>query len=204
MKFYYDDYLKKNINVRDNKEHLVEAKFYTKKLIIRKVSVLKEGKGKIYVRKSVAKMLKEAEKYLPPNYQFILYDGFRPKKTQRIYFKNHLKRIKEKYPEWKEKKLKREASKFVANSEIVCPHNTGGAIDVSLAKNRRQIPMGGFHLYEEKNVSKRCKKNREFLKKILSKVGFVNYPLEWWHWSYGDRYWAAIKKRKYTIYKEIE
>jgi hypothetical protein len=21
-------------------------------------------------------------------------------------------------------------------------------------------------------------------------VGFVNYPTEWWHWSYGDRYWA--------------
>jgi zinc D-Ala-D-Ala dipeptidase len=18
----------------------------------------------------------------------------------------------------------------------------------------------------------------------------VNYPTEWWHWSYGDRYWA--------------
>jgi hypothetical protein len=20
--------------------------------------------------------------------------------------------------------------------------------------------------------------------------GFVNYPTEWWHFSYGDRYWA--------------
>jgi D-alanyl-D-alanine dipeptidase len=27
-------------------------------------------------------------------------------------------------------------------------------------------------------------------------TGFVNYPTEWWHWSYGDRYWAyALGKR---------
>ncbi|WP_413254142.1 hypothetical protein OG754_38745 [Streptomyces decoyicus] len=24
----------------------------------------------------------------------------------------------------------------------------------------------------------------------LSSVGMVNYPTEWWHWSFGDRYWA--------------
>jgi D-alanyl-D-alanine dipeptidase len=25
---------------------------------------------------------------------------------------------------------------------------------------------------------------------VLTAVGMVNYPTEWWHWSYGDRYWA--------------
>jgi len=24
----------------------------------------------------------------------------------------------------------------------------------------------------------------------MAAAGFVNYPSEWWHWSYGDRYWA--------------
>jgi D-alanyl-D-alanine dipeptidase len=23
-------------------------------------------------------------------------------------------------------------------------------------------------------------------------AGFVNYPTEWWHWSYGDRYWTFV------------
>ena len=23
-------------------------------------------------------------------------------------------------------------------------------------------------------------------------AGLVNYPTEWWHWSYGDRYWALV------------
>ena len=40
---------------------------------------------------------------------------------------------------------------------------------------------------------------RELLINIMTKVGFVNYPLEWWHWSYGDRYWAAVNKTE-SIY----
>jgi D-alanyl-D-alanine dipeptidase len=24
----------------------------------------------------------------------------------------------------------------------------------------------------------------------LTGAGLVNYPTEWWHWSFGDRYWA--------------
>ena len=25
---------------------------------------------------------------------------------------------------------------------------------------------------------------------VLGGAGLVNYPTEWWHWSFGDRYWA--------------
>ncbi len=35
---------------------------------------------------------------------------------------------------------------------------------------------------------------------ILSEAGFVNYPTEYWHWSYGDRYWAYMKKKPYALY----
>ena len=37
----------------------------------------------------------------------------------------------------------------------------------------------------------------------MKKAGFVNYPPEWWHWSYGDRYWAAALNKKFAIYKGI-
>lgn len=37
-----------------------------------------------------------------------------------------------------------------------------------------------------------AKANREILIQCLEKVGFVNYPTEWWHWSYGDCYWAFL------------
>jgi zinc D-Ala-D-Ala dipeptidase len=30
--------------------------------------------------------------------------------------------------------------------------------------------------------------------------GFINYPQEWWHWSYGDRYWAFQTSAEATLY----
>ena len=32
---------------------------------------------------------------------------------------------------------------------------------------------------------------REVLIRALGGAGLVNYPPEWWHWPYGDRYLAA-------------
>ena len=34
------------------------------------------------------------------------------------------------------------------------------------------------------------------MSRALSTAGFVNYPTEYWHWSYGDRYWAFAKRQK--------
>jgi hypothetical protein len=36
--------------------------------------------------------------------------------------------------------------------------------------------------------------NRRRLADALTAVGFVNYPEEWWHFSYGDRLWAQISR----------
>ncbi|WP_326954540.1 M15 family metallopeptidase [Amycolatopsis sp. NBC_01286] len=34
----------------------------------------------------------------------------------------------------------------------------------------------------------------------MSAGGFVNYPSEWWHWSYGDRYWALATETAHAPY----
>lgn len=39
-------------------------------------------------------------------------------------------------------------------------------------------------------ISAAARRNRELLGAALSGAGLVNYPTEWWHWSYGERYWA--------------
>jgi D-alanyl-D-alanine dipeptidase len=36
----------------------------------------------------------------------------------------------------------------------------------------------------------------------LEIAGFVNYPSEWWHWSYGDKYWGFAKGKK-VLYNQI-
>ena len=32
--------------------------------------------------------------------------------------------------------------------------------------------------------------HRSILIRAMAGVGFLNYPWEWWHWSWGDQYWA--------------
>ena len=45
-----------------------------------------------------------------------------------------------------------------------------------------------------------AQKNRKIMSEVLTKVGFVNYPTEYWHWSYGDRYWAYHKQQPFALY----
>ena len=39
-------------------------------------------------------------------------------------------------------------------------------------------------------VTKAARRHRDILASAMDAAGFINYPAEWWHWSYGDRYWA--------------
>lgn len=204
MEYYSDEYLLKKISVVENKEILVDVSKHVKNIIVKKTNVLGENAAKILVRKSVAKMLEKASIKLPSGYKFIIYDGYRNKKTQKRYFLNYLKKVKKQHPGWSGAKIKKEASKYVANPESFCPHLTGGAVDVSLAKGKRQISMGGFIDKKHKSITRKIKGNRKILALAMEQSGFVNYPLEWWHWSYGDMYWAAVKKKKYAIYGYVK
>jgi D-alanyl-D-alanine dipeptidase len=46
----------------------------------------------------------------------------------------------------------------------------------------------------------RARHSRGVLAAAPHSVGFVNYPTEWWHWSYGDRYWAIKTTAPAAIY----
>ena len=34
----------------------------------------------------------------------------------------------------------------------------------------------------------------------MQKLGFANFPAEWWHFCYGDKMWAAYKSKKTAFY----
>jgi hypothetical protein len=34
----------------------------------------------------------------------------------------------------------------------------------------------------------------------MTQAGFINYPLEWWHFCYGDKMYTAYKFEKQAIY----
>ncbi|MGH3405479.1 MAG: M15 family metallopeptidase [Streptosporangiaceae bacterium] len=44
------------------------------------------------------------------------------------------------------------------------------------------------------------RRHRGLLGDVMDAAGFINYPAEWWHWSYGDRYRAFQAGRATTRY----
>jgi D-alanyl-D-alanine dipeptidase len=52
-------------------------------------------------------------------------------------------------------------------------------------------------------LSPKARTNRAVLAEAMSTAGFVNYPTEWWHWSYGDRYWALISGEEHAVYGPV-
>jgi zinc D-Ala-D-Ala dipeptidase len=43
-------------------------------------------------------------------------------------------------------------------------------------------------------------RNPGLLIDTMRAAGFVNDPTEWWHWSYGDRYWANLPGKPAAIF----
>lgn len=172
--------------------------------------------GYTKVREGVANKLLDAAKTLPHGINFFFSEGHRPISLQRKMFIEYHTHLANKNPSWDEDKLNMEATKYIASPEDVPPHSTGGAIDITLIDDYgKELDMGSIlddmpdrnenrNFTFANNISDPAKKNRQLLIDALSQVGFVNYPAEWWHWSYGDKYWAYHAKKPYAIYGSVE
>ena len=57
---------------------------------------------------------------------------------------------------------------------------------------------------EAAGISAAARANREILGAALTDAGLVNYPTEWWHWSYGDRYWALATGARAAVHGPVE
>lgn len=56
------------------------------------------------------------------------------------------------------------------------------------------------NLIDTKNISNEAQELRATLNKIMIDNNFANYDYEWWHWSYGDQYWAFKTNAKNAVY----
>jgi D-alanyl-D-alanine dipeptidase len=93
------------------------------------------------------------------------------------------------------------------------PHQTGGAIDVTLCDSKGlELNMGTkyaeftdktrtYPLKDDKLLINESElKNRTILYNAITSTGLLNYPMEWWHYSFGDRAWAAYSELKKCPY----
>lgn len=207
----------KSIPIADNGEELVDLIIINNSRI-RPLSSIEPKLVNTYdgyskIRLGVYNKLLEMLEILPKDIGIAYYEGFRPLSKQKEYFD---KKFKENLVIIKDKNLAyletcKSVSPFIDN---VPTHATGAAIDITLFRIKEDgkielIDMGKFDTIwgpndaEEafsKNTTEEQKKNRIILFNAAAIVGLVSYGYEWWHFSYGDRMWAYVKKEKYALY----
>lgn len=170
-------------------------------------------RGVFLVRADLVPMLHCAAELLPAGYRLCFIHGFRPRLYQWVMWLNQMERERIAHPYATDSELERRARATVACPRNgFGPHQTGGAVDVTIVnKNGVPLDMGTapLHMGVESAMYYKCitpqqNQNRQILATIMMCAGFNNYPAEWWHWSYGDRMWAAYQDKKFAIYGEVE
>ena len=157
----------------------------------------------LYLRENVLDKLLEAQKKLPTGYSFVVLDSHRTRAFQSElldYYRNL-------YPDL--------MSGYVSDpkdSLLIPPHTTGGAVDLTIAYNNVPLALGtDYDSFDEAAWIDSLEKSspesvenqiRRLMYKVLSDVGFAPYPMEWWHWSYGDQWWAAFYGKEQSLYPE--
>ena len=178
-----------------------------------KYSILPASSGtKLLLREIAAKKVVEAEQFLKetlPNHRLLLVYAYRSPAIQRAGFEDVKKMLK--IEERNDIEAMEEAHRFIAVPEVA-GHPTGGAIDLMIIDANQEplsfgTPMHGM----EKNsyvfspyISDKAKQNRQLLRDIMMKAGFAPFDGEWWHFSYGDREWAAYYNEEHAIYDTLE
>jgi zinc D-Ala-D-Ala dipeptidase len=168
------------------------------------------------VRSEVATRLLLAQASLPGGLCLLFVEGYRPLERQRLYFDRYLAALRKQHPRLPRERLREEAAKYVAPPEAVPPHSTGGAVDLTIASasgaecdmgtavNASPLETKGACFTASAVISSAARANRDLLISAMSSAGFAKYETEWWHWSYGDRYWAYLCAQPTAFYGAIE
>ncbi|MFE1173644.1 M15 family metallopeptidase [Streptomyces sp. NPDC058773] len=163
------------------------------------------------LREGVLQRLLAAQKALPDGLRLQFVEGYRPPGLQRRYFEEYADGLRAAHPGWDADRRHRAASRYVSPPEIA-PHSAGGAVDLTLVTAEGEpVDMGtpidaspeesdGACYTGAPDLPPAARAYRRVLNAALTAAGLVNYPTEWWHWSYGDRYWALTTGAGHALY----
>ena len=123
--------------------------------------------------KTVKAIIKANEVFMKKGYKIKFFDCYRPLDIQKKMWKI--------VPN----------PTYVADPAKGSIHNRGGAVDITLVdSDGKELDMGtpfdhfgmeAAHDYAQ--LSKKVKKNRALLKKVMTQNGFNSFDSEWWHYN---------------------
>jgi D-alanyl-D-alanine dipeptidase len=198
------------IDVRDNGDRLVD-------LVTRGIACSDMTRGtqpSRLVRVGLADRLRAADRALPRGVRLRVAEGFRSAGAQQAIIDGYTQALRLASPDLGDHEVARLSSRFVAPL-AVAPHVAGAAADLTLVDDHgSELDMGtpidatpeesdGACFFDAGHISAAARANRDLLADALRSAGLVNYPTEWWHWSYGDRYWAHATGAHHAVYGPV-
>ncbi|SDF59586.1 D-alanyl-D-alanine dipeptidase [Lentzea fradiae] len=168
----------------------------------------------VLVREGLSRRLDVARALLPSGVDLRVAEGHRSIADQNAIIERYTAELRELHPAADAAELGRLSSRFVAPL-AVAPHVAGAAVDLTLVgPSGEDLWMGteiddtpedsGGRCFFAAEVDEEARRNREVLAAALGSAGLVNYPTEWWHWSWGDRYWALLTGADHAVYGPVE
>lgn len=170
----------------------------------------------LFMRRTVAEKLQRVNtRLLSVGLRLHLFDAWRPRAVQAFFYDVFMpEQLRQRRPELKGADLRAEVERYwsapTMDASSPAPHETGAAVDLTVA-----IAATGEHLYMGSvfddataianldhferpaetawSLSEdEARGNRRVLFHLMRAEGFVGHPDEWWHYSFGDQFWAAL------------
>ncbi len=201
------------IRVRDNGEKLIALRNENSQILCeyrRKNS----GVQDILIRESLVDKLNRVQSRLKQqhsNVQLLVVEGYRSSEYQERYYLQELFLQSRANPEFNFDQMLEHIHQFVALPSVA-GHPTGGAVDLTLALNGSEISMGAaiadFSCPEmlptfSASVAAEQAYWRLMLHDVMLAESFAPFYGEWWHYSFGDREWAAFYDLPEALYAPL-
>lgn len=166
----------------------------------------------LLVRKTFGERLIRAGQLLAQQgARLVINETYRDLRKQRATFNEVYAELQQNFPKLSKARLWEKVTQFIADPDLTPPHCTGGAADVYLANaaTGQLLDMGApINTLGEtaalmcQEISLEGRQNRELLLQAMLDAGCAPLPTEWWHFSYGEKYWAAFYDTK-AVYDVI-
>jgi D-alanyl-D-alanine dipeptidase len=172
------------------------------------------GPARALVRTGLAERLACAAAALPPGLLLRVVEGHRSAADQQAIITSYAAELCRLHPGIAADELRRLTSRFVAPLDVA-PHVAGAAVDLTLVDvcgdaldlgtpiDATPEESDGGCWFAAEGIGADARAHRDLLARVLGGAGLVNYPTEWWHWSYGDRYWALATGAPAALYGPV-
>ncbi|MEP7089560.1 MAG: M15 family metallopeptidase [Nocardioidaceae bacterium] len=173
------------------------------------------GPARALVRSGLAGRLTDARDLLPRGVALRVVEGHRSTADQRTIIARYSAEVCAARPGIGALELHHLTSRYVSPVDVA-PHVAGAAVDVTLVDGHGAgldlgTPIdatpevsGGRCYLDAADLAPEARARRDLLASVLCAVGLVNYPTEWWHWSFGDRYWALLNRSPAALYGPVQ